>query len=134
MRRSKQSPKMDDLFARLEAVDRAVVCLAEFPPQVSLATASCVELSLADQWQAVQNEMIRQDDPREVFRIRPEDMEELHAALAAKPLGVNFDDDAEQQIYKMLTAFPPDQAWFIAHKVTKWAKNCASKEHIEVVP
>jgi hypothetical protein len=133
MRQSKKSHEMDEVFARLDAEDRAVVCLTKFAPKVALATALSVELSLATMWQAEQREMIRQDDPREVFRIRPDDMEELHAALATIPPGVNFDDEAEGHIFKLLTAFPPDQAWFIAHKVTKWAANYARKEQIQVV-
>ena len=66
MRQSKKSHEMDEVFARLDAEDRAVVCLAKFPPKVALATALSVELSLATMWQAEQREMIRQDDPREV--------------------------------------------------------------------
>lgn len=124
---------MDEVFARLEAEDRAVVYLGKFPPQVALATALSVELSLATSWEEEQREMIRQRDPREVVQIFASDMEELNAALAEIPPGVQSDAAAEQHVFDLLADFPPDRAWRVAHKVAKWAAYYARMEHIQVV-
>ena len=69
MRRSKQSRKMDELFARFDAEDRALAYLSKFTAEVALATALSVEQSLAIIWEDEQREMIRRDDPREEFQI-----------------------------------------------------------------
>ena len=120
MRRSRQSRKMDELFARLEAEDRAVEYLGELPPKVALATALSVELLLAIRWEEEQCEMIRRGDPGEVVRITPDDMRMLHTALAAIPPGVT-DGAAQQRVIGLLAGLPPDRAWWIAHIVAKWA-------------
>ncbi len=130
MRHSRKSRKMDEVFARLEAEDRAVVYLHQFPPEVALASIRRVELSLATSWEEEQREMIRQGDPRVVFRITPEDMQKLHNALAEIPLGVRS-DAAELHLFELLADFPPDQAWLVAHKVAKWAEFYARMKHPE---
>jgi hypothetical protein len=120
MRRSKQSRKMDELFARFDAEDRALAYLTKFTAEVALATALSVEQSLAITWEEEQREMIRRDDPREVFQIRSYHMKELDAALAKIPPGVQSSDDAERHLLNLLSSFPPDQAWFVARKVARW--------------
>jgi len=132
MRNSKKSRQLDAVFARLEAEDRAVVYLDKFPPQVALATALSVELSLATSWEEEQREMIRQGDTREVVQIFASDMKELNAALAEIPPGVQSDAAAEQYLFDLLADFPPDRAWRVAHKVAGWAKYYARMEHIKV--
>jgi hypothetical protein len=122
MRHSKQSRQMDEVFARLEAEDRAVVYLGKFPPQVALATALSVELSLATSWEEEQNERIRQRDPRDAVQIMPSDMQQLNAALDKIPPNIRSDAVAEQHVIDLLADFPPDRAWWIAHKVAKWAE------------
>jgi hypothetical protein len=112
---------MDELFARLEAEDRAVEYLGELPPNVALTTALSVERALAIRWQGEQCEMIRRRDPREVIPILPRDMQKLHAALAAIPSGVRSDGATEQRVIARLAGLPPDRAWWIAHIVAEWA-------------
>jgi hypothetical protein len=120
MRRPKQSREMDERFARFEAEDRALAYLTKFTAEVALATARSVELSLATSWEGEQREMIRQGDPRVVFRITPNDMQKLHDALAEIPPGVKSNEDAERHLFDLLSGFPPDQAWLVAHKVAGW--------------
>ena len=131
MRRSSKSPQLDEVFARLEAEDRAVVYLGKLPPQVALATALSVELSLATSWEEEQNERILQ--PREVVQIMPSDMQQLNAALDKISPNIRSDAAAEQHVIDLLVDFPPDWAWWIAHKVAKWAEICVRMEHIQVV-
>jgi hypothetical protein len=133
MRHSRKSRQMEEVFARLEAEDRAVVYLGKFPPQVALATALSVELSLATSWEEEQNERIRQRDPREVVQILPSDMQQLNAALEKIPPHIRSDAAAEQHVIDLLADFPPDWAWWIAHKAAKWAEVFARMEHTQVV-
>ena len=133
MKHSSKLRQMDEVFARLAAEDRAVVHLGKFPPQVALATALSVELSLATSWEEEQREMIRQHDPREVVQIFTSDMEELNAALAEIPPGVQSDAAAEQYVFDLLADFPPDRAWRVAHKVAKWEANFVRMKNIQVV-
>ena len=114
-------------------VDRAVVYLSKFPPQVALATALSVELSLATSWEEEQREMIRQGDPRVVFRITANDMQNLNDALAEIPPVVQSDAAAEQHVFDLLADFPPDQAWLVAHNVAKWAAIFVRMKNIQVV-
>jgi hypothetical protein len=81
MRLSKQTGRLKEAIARAGAEDRALSYLAKFPPKVALRVALNVEQSLAIKWEEEQNDMIRRDDPREVFRILPDHMRELHSAL-----------------------------------------------------
>jgi hypothetical protein len=117
MRRSKQSREIDEVVARLDAEDRVVVYLSNFPRQVALATALKVELLLATMWEAEQNEMLRRDDPREVVQIYPEDFEKIERAFAKILTGIQSDADAEKHVIAMLAKFPPDRAWWIARTV-----------------
>jgi hypothetical protein len=132
MKRSRKSRKTDEVFRRLDAVDRAVVYLAEFPPPIALATAVTVEWLQAMGWRVEQSEMIRRGDPREVFCITDGEFGRVKAAFAAIPPGVRSDAAAQQYVIKLLADFPPDQAWFIAHKVAKWAAYYARNEQIQV--
>jgi hypothetical protein len=124
---------MDEVFRRLDAEDRAVVYLANFPPPIALATAVTVEWLKAMVWRVKQSEMIRRGDPREVFCITDDEFRRVRAAFAARPPGV-WSDAAEQYIIKLLADFPSDQAWFIAHKVAKWATNNARNERMACLP
>jgi hypothetical protein len=130
MRHSRKSRQMDEVFARLEAEDRAVVYLGKFPPQVALATALSVEWSLATSWEEEQNERILQ--PREVVGIMPSDMQQLNAALDKIPPNIRSEAAAEQHVFDLLMDFPPDRAWWIAHKIAKWAEICVRMEHTQV--
>jgi hypothetical protein len=121
---------MDEVFARLEAEDRAVVYLGKFPPQVALATALSVELSLATSWEEEQNKRFLQ--PREVVPIMPSDMQQLNAALDKIPPNIHSDAVAEQHVINLLADFSPDWAWWIAHKVAKWAAFDARMMHPEL--
>src|ERR1035437_3553711 len=131
MRRSSKSPQLDEVFARLEAEDRAVVYLGKLPPQVALATALSVELSLATSWEEEQNERFLQ--PREVVGIMPSDMQQLNAALDKIPPNIRSEAAAEQHVFDLLADFPPDRAWRVAHKVAKWAAIFARMKNIQVV-
>jgi hypothetical protein len=133
MSHSRKSRQMDEVFARLEAEDRAVVYLGKFPPQVALATALSVESSLATRWEEEQNERIRQRDPRDVVQIMPSDMQQLNHALDKIPPNIRSDAAAEQHVIDLLVDFPPDRAWWIAHKVAKWSAFYARMEHTQVV-
>lgn len=117
MRRSKQSHEIDEIIARLDAEDRIVVYLSNFPRQVALATALKVELLLATTWAAEQNEMLRRNDPRQVVQIYPEDFEKIERAFAKIPTGIQSDADAQKHVIAMLAKFPPDRAWWTARKV-----------------
>jgi hypothetical protein len=130
MRHSRKSRQMDEVFARLEAEDRAVVYLGKFPPQVALATALSVELSLATSWEEEQNERFLQ--PREVVGIMPSDMQQLNAALGKIPPNIRSEAAAEQHVFDLLMDFPPDRAWWIVHKIAKWAEICVRMEHTQV--
>lgn len=133
MKHSNKLRQMDEVFARLAAEDRAVVHLGKFPPQVALATALSVELSLATSWEEEQNERIRQRDPRDVVQIMPSDMQQLNAALDKIPPNIRSDAAAEQHVIDLLVDFPPDWAWWIAHKVAKWAEIFVRMEHTQAV-
>src|ERR1035437_3581160 len=130
MRRSSKSPQLDEVLARLEAEDRAVVYLGKLPPQVALATALSVELSLATSWEEEQNERFLQ--PREVVGIMPSDMQQLNAALDKIPPNIRSEAAAEQHVFDLLMDFPPDHAWWIAHKIAKWAEFDARMKHPEL--
>jgi hypothetical protein len=119
MRRTIQSRKMDEIFARLDAEDRIVKYLSKFPPEVALATALRVEVSLATRWEE------RQNDPREVVQIYATDFKEVNAAIAKIPPGIQSDDAAEQHVIRILADFPPDWAWWIARKVARFEANWA---------
>jgi hypothetical protein len=122
MKRSRKSREMDERFARFDAEDRAVAYLAKFPPPVARAIALYVEWSLATKCAAEQSEMWRRRDPSKVFPIALDDFQKLIAALAEIPSGVHSDTAAEQHTIDLLADFPPDQAWFVAHKIAKWAE------------
>ena len=132
MRRSKQSRAVDEVIAHFEAEDRAVAYLGKFPPQVALATALSVELSLATSWEDEQSEMMRRDDPREVYRITDDKLQSVKAAFAAIPANVRPDDNAEQYIIDLLADFPLDRAWLVAHKIASWAAFYARIEQMHL--
>jgi hypothetical protein len=130
MRCSKNSREMDERFARFKAEDQIVNYLGKLPPQITLATALNVELSLATSWEEEQSEMIRQGDPREVVQIFPSDFDQLNAAINKNPAGILSDADAEQHVIALLAAYPPHWAWWIAHKVANWAAVNARMKHM----
>jgi hypothetical protein len=132
MKRSRKSHEMDKRWALLDAEDRAVVYLDKFPPQVALATAVTVEWLKAMKWWIEQSEMIRRNDPREVFRITDDKFREVKAAFFAIPPGVKSDAVAQQHVIDLLANFPPDQAWLIARKVAHWEAVFARTKHPEL--
>jgi hypothetical protein len=132
MRRSKRSRAVDEVIAHFEAEDRAVVYLDKFPPQVALATALSVELALATRCEEEQSEMIRRDDPREVYPITDDKLQSVKAAFAAIPANVRPDNNAEQYIINLLADFPLDRAWRVAHKIASWAAFYARIEQMHL--
>ena len=132
MRRSKKSREIDQVLARLEAEDRAVVYLSKFLPPIARTIALYVEWSLATKCAAEQSEMWRRRDPREVVPITLDDFRRLDVALAAIPPGLQFDAAAEQHVSDLLADFSSDWAWWIAHKVANWAENYARMKRPEL--
>ena len=111
---------MDEVFARLDAEDRAVVYLGKLPRQVALATALKVELLLATRWEEEQSEMLRRNDPREAVQIYPEDFQKIDRASAEIPPDINSDAAAEKHVIDLLADFPRDRAWWIARTVVMY--------------
>jgi len=116
------SRAMEKRFARLEAEDRAVAYLGELDPLVALAIALRVEFSLAAKCAAEQMEMRRQRDFRKVVIISVADFRDLYNAFSAMPPNVQVDPADERHVLDLFAAFSSDWAWWVAHKVTKWAK------------
>ena len=120
MRRSEKSRKWDEREARFRAEDRAVSSLCKLPHQVALATAVTLEWFYAAGWWALQSEMIRQDDPREVVGISRNQFERARVAFCLKD--GPWDGPALQHILDLFADCSPDWAWWIAHKVATWVK------------
>ena len=131
MKHSTKSREMDERFARLDAEDRAVVYLGKLPPHVALATALNVEWSLATKCAAEQSQMTRRRSSREVVPITLNDFQRLIKALAATPSGIQSDAAAERHVTDLLADFSSDWAWWVAHKVSKWAEFDAHMKHPE---
>jgi hypothetical protein len=83
------------------------------------------------EWWIEQSEMIRRNDPREVFCITDHKFREAKAAFFAIPPGIKSDAVAQQHIIDLLADFPPDQAWLIARKVAHWAAYYAGRQHVQ---
>ena len=118
-RRSKQE---ELLYAAMRAEDEAVACVHELDPAVALATACSVEQTLAIKWETEQEEMRRRRDPRKVMCISSTRVRELDVALARLPQGVYPDAAAEHQLLQILKDLPPDRAWWVSHRVVRYAQ------------
>jgi len=118
-RRSKQE---ELLYAAMRAEDEAVACVHELDPAVALATACSVEQTLAIKWETEQEEMRRRRDPRKVMCISSTRVRELDVALARLPQGVHPDTAAGHQLLQILKDLPPDRAWWVSHRVVRYAQ------------
>jgi hypothetical protein len=106
--------------ARLAAEDRIFEYLAhkKWSPETSITIATRVEFFLAVLGEDEQEDMRRRRDPREVVQISLSNMREVRRAFGGTAPG-NSDAAAEQHVIDLLSKFPPDRAWWIAHKVRK---------------
>lgn len=117
MTRSKKASH-DEVGDRLEAEDRAFDYLVKnFAPETSIATAIRVEFIFATRWEKEQADMMRRRGrSRRVFAISPLELTDIRRLSATVPPSKS-DVAAQQRVVEMLTRFPVDQAWWIAHKV-----------------
>jgi hypothetical protein len=120
-RKSRQSQARERLLlAAMRAEDDAVEYLHKLDPAVALATACSVEQTLAITWQAEQEEMRRQGDPRKVMCITAGRWSDLYSALGRVPQGVCANADAQYQLLQILKDLPPDRAWWVSHLVVRY--------------
>jgi hypothetical protein len=122
--------RIDKVFERFAAEDRAIDYLAQFPPEVAYGIALNVEWWFATRWATKQDELLRRNSQKNAIQISFYDFVQLITALIKfAPAIVN--PAAEQHVIDILKRFPPDKAWWIAKKVTSWL---ACRSEIKVAP
>ncbi len=102
---------------RLEAEDRAFAYLADnFTYETAVAVANRVEFWLAARWKHRQEELCASGYEGTVFGISIAQMALSHYRFRDTRPG-NSKSHGEQNVIDLLSEFPADQAWWIAHQV-----------------
>jgi hypothetical protein len=121
-RKSKRQQEQDRILERLAAEDRAVDYLCtNFARETAAVIATRVECSLAEKWEAEQEEMRWRRDPRKVFQISKEEVQEVRSAFSKIALATT-NSEAEQRVYELLKNFHSDEAWFIVKKAARYLR------------
>lgn len=102
---------------RLAAEDRVFAYLAHnFTYEAAVAIANRVEFLLAARWKHRQEELRQSGYEGTVFEISTAEMAQSHYRFRETQPG-NSNSHGEQNVIDLLSEFPADQAWWIAHKV-----------------
>ena len=119
MNRSERSRKFKESGQRLEAEDRVFSYLVNnYPPHIYRAVAVRVEWFLAMRLEHEQNDMIERGDQREGVWIGSYHMDDVNREVAKTPPRLS-DLTVELHVIGMLSEFPIDRAWWIAHRVAR---------------
>ena len=123
----RHAKKWENVWVRLAALDRAFSYLAvNFPPETTIAVVIRVEFRLAVQWETIQEDLRRRNDPNEWLEISIEAMEEIGDLFAATTPDQS-NATAEQKIITMFSKFSPDEAWWTAQRLRRelipWQKH-----------
>lgn len=106
-------------LALMGAVDGAHAFLyRRFAPELAVAVTVRTEWHFATLWDAEQFIRRQLKDPREVFQIYREDIDELKSRISYIA-DWESDLDAERHLREMFSKLEPDAAWWAAHKVSR---------------
>jgi hypothetical protein len=117
MKRTKKSSKLEEMLARADVEDRAVVCLEKLSPADAFATALKAETLAADAWKVEYDNMLRQGDYREVFQIVEEDFKRMREAPAFIPPGGRVHFVTLHLILRLLSCLRIDEKWHVASSI-----------------
>jgi len=102
---------------RLAAEDRVFAYLAHnFAYEAAVAIANRAEFFLAARWEHQQEKLLESGYEEAVFEISVCEMAQNHCRFRDTRPG-NSNSHGEQNVVDLLSEFPADQAWRIAHKV-----------------
>jgi len=102
---------------RLEAEDSVFAYLAHnFIYETAVAISNRVEFLLAARWEHRQEKLRESGYEGTVFEISIAEMAQSHYRFRDSRPG-NSNSHGEQNVIDLLSEFPADQAWWIAHKV-----------------
>ena len=118
----RQSRRMREALAQMEAEDRVLAYLARQPREVRAAVAANAAQQLLYRWEVLWDELIEQGDRRKVFIATPRQFESLHAELAGIIAERSPSDPvAEKHVIGLFEGLFADDAAWVAIRIAREA-------------